>query len=439
MGFDLGHSGYNPLETHLSVENVPDLKVRWTYEVGAWVISQAVFASGVEVPGRGTVDVVYVGNENGVLFALDARDPLPEGADRLVWSKQLGAGVCNSGINGVTGSPAIDRATNRIYAASGDNQVYALDLATGELADGWPVPVTDNIDLEHIYSALTLANGLLYANTAGACGDETKVPYRGRLVAIDPETAGVVATWVPNGADGPYGGGIWSPAGVTVHEGGDVFTGVANANQVEPENVGYNHDIVRLTPMLEVVASHDPGLEGFDMGITSAPVLYHPPGCPPLLVAMAKTGEVFVYEQDALAEGPIDRELIAFNLGVFLGMPAYSPETNMVYVSNSNESELYRPGLVALEVDSDCGLSLAWQAERPPEVGVVGPPTVANGVVYYASGTGNQAYAFDAETGEELWNSGDLFGARVAHAPLVVNGHVYIGTWANTFYALAAD
>jgi outer membrane protein assembly factor BamB len=118
-------------------------------------------------------------------------------------------------------------------------------------------------------------------------------------------------------------------------------------------------------------------------------------------------------------------------------MPAYDPVTNQVFISNSNASDVYKPGLVALKVDDTCGLTLGWQAERPPEVGVVGPPTVANGVVYYTTGTGKQAYAFDAATGEELWNSGDLFGARVAHAPLVVNGHVYIGTWGNRFFALA--
>ena len=73
----------------------------------------------------------------------------------------------------------------------------------------------------------------------------------------------------------------------------------------------------------------------------------------------------------------------------------------------------------------------------PPETGVVGSPTVANGVVYYTSGMGNVAYAFEADTGKELWNSGDTFGARVTHAPLVVNGHLYVGTWNNDLYVFA--
>jgi len=437
QGFDNRHSGYNPGEEVLSVETAPNLDVAWKVDVESWIISQPVFASGVEVAGRGAVDVVYVGNEEGVLFAFDARDPLPEGVDRLIWRTQLGKGVCDSNINGVTGSPVIDRATNRIYAPSGDNKVYALDLATGELQPGWPVAVTDNVEFEHIYSALTLANGMVYANTAGACGDETKVPYKGRVVAIDAAAAQVVATFVPNGTDGPYGGGIWTPAGVTVADDGTLYTGIANANAVEPENQGYNHDIVHLSPTLEVIESVDPELQGFDMAITSAPVLYQPPGCPPLLVAMAKTGEVFVYNRENLVNPPVDRELVAFNLGIFLGMPAYDPETNTVFVGNSNASEIYTPGLVALGVDADCGLSLKWQAQLPPEVGVVGSPSVANGVVYYTSGMGNKAYAFDAATGAELWNSGDLFGARVTHAPLVVNGHLYVGTWNNELYAFA--
>lgn len=437
QGFDNRHSGYNPGEKTLSVDNVANLHVAWKADVESWVISQPVLASGVDVPGRGIVDVVYVGNEQGVLFAFDATDPLPEGRDRQIWRTQLGKGVCDTNINGVTGSPVIDRATNRIYAPSGDNKVYALDLATGELQSGWPVAVTDNVELEHIYSALTLSNGIVYANTAGACGDETKVPYKGRIVAIDTKAAQVVATFVPNGTDGPYGGGIWTPAGVTVSEDGTLYAGIANANSVDPENQGYNHDIVHLSPELEVIESVDPQLDGFDMAITSAPVLYQPPGCPPLIVAMAKTGEVFVYNRENLVNPPVDRELVAFNLGIFLGMPAYDPVINTVFVGNSNASEIYTPGLVALGVDGQCGLSPKWQANLPPETGVVGSPTVANGVVYYTTGMGNMAYAFEAATGKELWNSGDTFGARVTHAPLVVNGHVYVGTWNNELYVFA--
>ncbi len=90
QGFDNRHSGYNPGEEVLSVETAPNLDVAWKVDVESWIISQPVFASGVEVAGRGAVDVVYVGNEEGVLFAFDARDPLPEGVDRLIWRTQLG-------------------------------------------------------------------------------------------------------------------------------------------------------------------------------------------------------------------------------------------------------------------------------------------------------------------------------------------------------------
>ncbi len=434
-GFDIAHTGANPYETQLGVENVGGLHEVWSIDLGGWLTSQPVFAAGIDVPGRGQTDILYVGNELGELFALDVQDPLPDGQARIAWSKQLGPGVCDTGINGVTGTPTIDRATNRIYAVSGDNRLYALDLTTGADVAGWPVALTDNIDLEHVYSGLTLNDGILYVATAGACGDERTAPYHARVVAVDAASAEIRAVWFPAEEDGPYGGGIWSPAAVSIGEDGDVYAAVGNAN-AEPETYGYSEHIVRLDALLTPKASHLPELSGFDVDFSSAPVLFQPPGCKPLLMAMAKTGDLFVYEQDAIDAGPAQRLQIAAGVGFFLGMPVYSADLNMVYVGNAADSEEFLHGLVALKVGSDCALTSAWQQPVGANPSVTGVPTVANGVVYFTTGMGNQMFAFDALTGEKLWDSGDLIKGRTAAAPVVVNGRVYIGAWDNKLYAL---
>ncbi len=433
-GFDNAHTGFNPREAQLGVENVGNLANAWSIDLGGWITDQPVFASAVDVPGRGAIDLLYVGTEKGDFFAIDVREPLPADIDRIAWSTNVGAGECDHGINGVTGTPTIDRATGRVYVVGGRAEAFAFDLATGELALGWPVKVTETPELEKVWSGGTIANGLYYTATGGYCGDETKTPYRSSVVAIDIETAEVVHRWYPLGADGPYGGGIWSPAAVSVDDAGKVYVAGGNAN-IDPESFAFGEHIVRLSASLEPEASHFPNLTGFDVDFSSAPVLFEAPGCPLSLVAMAKTGELFLYDAAKIDAGPLQTELVASGLGLFLGMPAYSPETNMVYVSIPDKSAKYMPGMAALEVTAGCGLRTTWQQTRPPEVAIVSPPTLANGVAYHTTGMGNQVYAFDAATGDELWNSGDFFKARLPAAPIVVNGRLYIGSWDNQLYA----
>ena len=89
------------------------------------------------------------------------------------------------------------------------------------------------------------------------------------------------------------------------------------------------------------------------------------------------------------------------------------------------------------------------------------PPVIANGIVYaYGSGESNvqstaelglaanssavrvknsshsTIYAFDAETGKELWSSGDSI-TSFAHfgALTVANGRVYLGTYDSVLYS----
>src|SRR5204862_292417 len=78
-------------------------------------------------------DVLYIGAENGYLFAVDAA-----GGQEL-WKAFVG--VVNEtdgcgGPYGVDGTAVIDRASNRVYVPGGDDRVYALVLATGAVEPG---------------------------------------------------------------------------------------------------------------------------------------------------------------------------------------------------------------------------------------------------------------------------------------------------------------
>lgn len=116
-------------------------------------------------------------------------------------------------------------------------------------------------------------------------------------------------------------------------------------------------------------------------------------------------------------------------------------------------------GVMAFKVEETNGkykLAPAWMS-RDLDQGE--PPVVANGVVFtYASGeataqaypdvglqdtsqrripasTHSTLYALDAETGKELWSSGNDIKSWLHFGELsVANGRVYIGTWDGILY-----
>src|SRR5438067_1991993 len=90
-------------------------------------------------------------------------------------------------------------------------QVYASDLASGDVAAGWPVAITTRSATEHVWGALTLANSRLYVTIAGICGD--RAPFNGRVMAIDPAQPALVNTFVTVPARDGGGGGICGSGG----------------------------------------------------------------------------------------------------------------------------------------------------------------------------------------------------------------------------------
>jgi outer membrane protein assembly factor BamB len=413
--------GENRLESKIGVSNVSQLTQKWSVDLGAISNTAPIVANGLEVNGTKT-DVVFVGNEHGMFFAISS-------AGSVLWSRDLGSQTtgCDDtpdGTFGVTGSAVFDRPTNRVFVAGGDGYVHAFDASTGTPADGWPVQLTPNPVKEVVWGGPVINGDHLYFELASHCSGQ---PYHGQIVDIDPTTAVVAHRWYVTGENGTSGGGIWGWGGASVDTAtGDLFVATGNTF-VTPENPPYAESVVRLTSDLQVVAadSQPPTMVNDDFG--STPVLIDVPNCPKQFVVERKHGSLYLYDRDAIASGPT--QTIAFGTPYFFGVPAYSTKNRMFYVVNQKGSpdHTYVPGIAAFKVNASCRLELAWQTRLPTSNGTA--PSFANGVVYVTSGGSGKVYALNALTGELLWDSGASMSDRAYSQAVIANGTLYAVSW----------
>jgi outer membrane protein assembly factor BamB len=420
-GYDVQRTGFNPNETTLGTGTVHGLHLLWSFPFALKSDNAPVLATDVLVDDVPT-NLIYAGDRTGTFYAVNADTGAP------VWSRQLGTNQTCAGVLGVTDTAVIDRSRGLLFVAGGDGQLYALDLATGETAAGWPLPIT-MFPNEYVWSAITQFGGSLYVAVASGC-DGLGTNY-GRVVRVDPDTiTQTAAFYVTDGPNtGVSGGGIWGWGGVSIDPAdGNAYEVSANGYPDEQyEHFLYAESLVRLGGDFSVVASNYPGLEGRDVDFGSTPVLFDGPhGCGPQVAAEAKTGELFLWNRDDINAGPVDRVLLSgANL---IGVPAWDPVHRLLFVGNSADSAdaTYQSGLLAFRIGRDCTLQLAWQ--RPGGGGVTGSPVIANGVVYFGDGSGHKLLAVNAKTHKKLWTSRQLFTTSLQTEPIVAGGRVYVTT-----------
>jgi outer membrane protein assembly factor BamB len=439
FGFNVQRTGYNPSETSITAASAPNLHLLWNVNLGDFMIAQPVEAAGVNVGGVST-NVIYEGTEHGDFYALRARD------GSQVWHRNLGSvqTTCSDmpdGVFGIGGAATISftgTGTGVVYVAGGDGAVHALDLATGAEEPGWPVKEVFAPAHEHVWSALNLFGGNLYVTTASYCDH---APYHGKIAEIDVVSHAITSRFYPAGppSGGVSGGGIWGYGGVAIDpSNAHVFTATGNA-LTTPETHIYSDAVVELSSSLGVLGFNAPSVPGgSDLDFGATPVPFRPAGCPVTLVAAEhKTGNLFIYTEGAVGSGPRQVLQMASSTDFrFIGVPAWDPVTNMLYVSSGTDSAAgtFRHGLVALKAGSNCSLSLAWQQSVGQAGTSVSSPMVANGVVYYGDGRGGHELAFNAATGAQLWSSGATTSWLFA-APTIVNGKLLTASWNGHLYA----
>jgi outer membrane protein assembly factor BamB len=440
-GGGVDRRGVNPFEIGIGTGNVSQLHHLWSVDLGGYINAAPVEAAGLPV-GDGDEDVLFVGTERGEFYAVTTNG-------QVIWHRNLGTHTANcpdtpDNVYGVQASAVYDRGSNRVYAMGGAGAVYAMNALTGAIVPGWPVQLDNDPAHNAVYGAPNLFNGLLYIATGSHCDQR---PYHGHITRVDVNTRQTITWYASAGsATGPDGGGIWGWGGVSIDPAdGNVYAATGNVATV-PENTAYGDAIVRLTPDLRVVSWNSPGVQIVDDDFGSTPMLFQKPGCPPQLAAEQKNGSLHLYDRDNIAAGP--RQTLTLSVGgdyehgtvpvhEFIGVPAYSPQLQMVFVSNSTglPNGYYTHGMVAYRINSACAFTKVWNTTAGTKGYVVGTPTIANGVVYYADGAARKVHAFNAQTGQELWNSGSDVAAPMFTAPTVVNSKVFMGAYDNRLHA----
>jgi outer membrane protein assembly factor BamB len=379
---------------------------------------------------------------------------------------------------GITATPVIapTSVTGKytIYAASWDGMLHQLNVSDGEDI----APPSKFMPPNGKPYALNLWNNVLYTHTAQGCGGHPNVAY-----AYDLAT-GKVGTW------GPAGGGMWGRTGPAMSADGTMYTGTGDG-KFDPEAGTYGDGIVGLkqnpdTKALELEDYYGPTnaewLVKRDLDMQVTPAIFNYKGHE-LMVDAGKECRMYLMDTKSIGgddhRTPLYRSPLLCNedvnfasAGIWGSLASWEDSKGVRWVLTpiwgAKHSAFHAPieygtvkygAIVAFKVEEKDGswqLTPAWISR---DMNRAEPPVIANGVVYaYGSGEDtDQAYpdagladtserripgsthavlfALDAQTGKELWSSGDQITSFNHFSGLsIANGRVYIGTFDSNLY-----
>ncbi len=352
--YDLTHSGQNTNETALTPANVNvnNFGKLFSLSVDGLTYAQPLYVPGLKMSDGLVHNVLFVATSHDSVYAFDAdsnggADATPiwhinlltpaygakAGETTVPWQDNNSPDV---GENGVTGTPAINLATNTMYlvATSTLNGVYysrlhAINLITGAEQTNGPALITATVAgtgkgstggqlsfdplIQNQRTAVDYYNGYVYFGYA-AHGDIGN--WHGWLFAYNATTLQQTAALClsPNG----YGAGIWeSGAGLPIDSdgaggSGRMFLAVGNGTfgtantptaELGESIVEFNLANGLLTPSDVFVAFNAQTLNGMDVDLGSGGVLMVPDQqgtYPHELVQVGKEGRIVVLNRDAL-------------------------------------------------------------------------------------------------------------------------------------------
>lgn len=479
-GGDVERTGWQKNETILSTTSVKNLKLLWKTKLDNEPRQMhnllPVLVAGRVATDKGQKEIVLVTGVSDNLYALDAAN------GELIWKHHFqtdwnppagGWGIlCPGGITATAViGPADAPGKYIVYAAAWDGTLRRLDLATGKEIK----PPSKFMPPNGKPYALNLYKNSIYVHTAQGCGGNPNMVYIYDL-ATDK-----VGSW------GPAGGGMWGRTGGAIDSKGVMYTGTGDGPW-NPENGVYGNGIIGVaqdpkTKAGKLVDYFAPKnaewlfKRDLDMQVSCAIFNYKGKE---LMVDSGKEGVMYLMEigsiggddhRTPLFTTPLycNEEVNFASAGVWGSLatwedakgtrwvltPFWGPKHSK-YKAPIEHGVVKKGAVLALKVNERNGkwtLDPAWISR---DMDRAEPPVIANGVIFaYGSGedtdqarfdiglaynhdskyrisnsTKAVLYALDAQTGKELWNSGDQIASWSHWGGLsVANGKVYLNTF----------
>ncbi len=474
-------------ETKLTVENAKDIRLLWKVKtdnktMGMQSFRQPLILAGVHTASGVKTMAILAGSSNGV-YAIDA----DSGA--IVWQKQLkwssdtppepgeGRGfICNNGLTATPVATPAGAAERFVYVLSSDGYLHSLDLATGEEKDG-PIQM-----LPEVYGkayGLNLRNNIVYTTTGQRCGG---VPNK--LYAVDLTNRKAFSSSAPQG-------GIFGTAGPAIGNDGTLYLETGDGpydpatETLSTSVLAYTSSNDSLTLKDYYTPSNHEWLTNRDLDMGVTPVVFPYQGRD-LLVASGKEGRYFLMDSRSLGganhETPLFRTPLISNTdanfqteGTWGSLASWegSDGTRWVLAPIGGETAVKFPitygatphgGVIAFKLTDQSGkpeLTPAWLSR---DMITAEPPVIADGIVFVLAageftGQTNDAegglysaedrikrsvpaklYALNAETGKELYSSGDQVASFLHQSGIAVaGGRVIFGTFDGTIYCFGLE
>ena len=487
-GKDPQRTNWQKDERIFTTANTKDIKLLWKIQLDnkpreMHSLLPTLIADKVTT-GSGQRQIAIATGVSDNIYAIDVEK------GQVIWQKHFsfahvdpvrrGNVVCPGGI---TATPVVGpgdaRGKYTLYVASWDGLLHRLNVADGEDL----VAPTKFMPPNGKPYGLNLYNGVIYTHTAQGCGGNPNMVY-----AFDLAT-GKVGSW------GPSGGGMWGRQGPAISSSGVMYTGTGDGN-FNPENGNFGNGIIGIkqnpeTKEAELVDYYGPSNAAWlwkrDLDMQVTPIIFNYKGRE-LMVNAGKECRLYLLDTTAIGgddhRTPLYRTPLLCNEdanfasnGIWGSMaswedtkgnrwvytPFWGPK-HSAFKSPIEYGEVTYGAIAAFKVAERNGkwqLTPAWISR---DMNRAEPPVVANGVVFtYGSGedttqaypdvgvaltterrlpgsTHATLYALDAETGKELWSSGNQIASWNHWSGITVaNGRVYIGTYDGILYCFGVE
>jgi hypothetical protein len=471
---DNARTGANTNEVLLTPGNINknNFGRLFSYPLDYQSLAQPLYVPNVNIPGKGSHNVVYVATMADTVYAFDAESNAGPNASPL-WqvsftdpangittasgpflpcatTEDRGPGFTQEGI---VSTPVIDTNSNTMYVVAKilDNgtvrhQLHALDITTGQEKSGSPVTisatVTSNagrvVDFNSLHQknrpGLLLLNGIVYlAFGSNYCNDGNHSWVLG-YDATTLQQTGVFNTNPDHGLTS-----IWQAGGGLAADDQYLYPVSSEGNfDVDVGGQGYTHTVLKLSRDLELVDFFIPGsvtyLNDHDLDLSGCSPVILPDQdgpFPHVIVVTGKQGVIYVLNRDTLGRyAPNDSQIIQELVGVLgsmRGAPAYW--NGRVYFSaKADRMKVFSVSGGMLSPTPIAQTSLILTGAHAPSISANGN---SDGIVWEFNG--GDLYAYDAITLKMLYNSNQMARDKLPQlshfvTQTVINGRVYMAT-----------